>query len=283
MSSRKRRRGDSGSPGSDTEEDTCRLHDRGKVTKIKSVSYGTGSANFNVTGDVHNVHWHVTFEDEKGDVGKVETVIRQQRMMKAQERANKPTQSPPSEEEVAQRRQAEEQKRQAEVAERLEQRRQTHIDQTGEDISTADFKRMEEHDTQERRQSGRSSTDAKGQTRIHAYFRPKSGAGAVASHQSEVNTSAERLDEVQVPRDSEERGDPALTSVTPTDEQSRMPAKIYLRLAFLRKDGIDKMNATPADAEIRKTQMIGPVSVEELVGETAAPRRQLQQAFQSKI
>jgi hypothetical protein len=52
-----------------------------------------------------------------------------------------------------------------------------------------------------------------------------------------------------------------------THAQSPVTQDMYLRLAFLRKQEIDTMKPTPAKREIRKTKMIGPVSVEGLVGD----------------
>ena len=141
---------------------------------------------------------NVTIVNDKGHAQKLESVRRQQRRQKARE---KKEQERESAERAEERRQAEAQKHQAdasEAAERLEQRRRTYIEQNGEDISTAEFKRVEEHEKQRRRQSGRSSIDATGQARIHAYFRPKSGGDAAESHQSEVNTIPERLNEVLI-------------------------------------------------------------------------------------
>jgi len=205
----------------------------------------------------------------KGVTKSYDSVSRKERRRKARERNRKNNEEPEPPKQAAARLEKEEQKRQTEAAERLEKRRRTHSQNTGEEISTDDFKRLEENGKQQRRQSGRSSTDANGQTRMDAFFPRKMGGGAASSSHSEVNTIAERLPETLLQRDSDERGEPALASVTLTDEQTRVPEKMYLRLAFLRKHEIDIMKPSPARTAIRETDMIGPVSVEGSYGETA--------------
>ena len=134
-----------------------------------------------------------------------------ERRKKARERNRKNNEEPEPPEQAAARLE-EEQKRQTETVERLEKRRRTHSQNTGEEISTDDFKRLEENGKQQRRQSGRSSTDANGQTRMDAFFPRKMGGGAAPSSHSEVNTIAERLPETLLQRDSDERGEPALSA-----------------------------------------------------------------------
>ena len=154
----------------------------------------------------------MTIVNDKGKAHKLNSVRRRQRRKKAREKEKERERE--SAERAEERRQAEEQKHQAEAAERLEQRRRTYVEYNGEDISTAEFKCVEEDEIQQRRQNGRSSIDANGQASIHAYFRPKSIGDDVESHQSEVNTTPGRLNEVSMRPDSEERGAPSSEHVS---------------------------------------------------------------------
>jgi hypothetical protein len=193
MSSRKRRHGDFSSSGSDTDDERSKVDKRRKATKIKGVNFTRAGPQINLgRAHVTTFNLNVTIVNDKGNAQKLDSVRRQQRRQKAREKREQECESA---EKAEERRQAEEQRRQAEAAERLEQRRRRYVEYNGEDISTAEFKRVEEHEIQRRRQSGRSSIDASGQARIHAYFRPRSIGDDVESHQSEVHTIAERLNE----------------------------------------------------------------------------------------
>jgi hypothetical protein len=262
MSSRKRCHGDSGPSGADTDDGNCNpprwwedVDENGDP--VIFVEY--------------RPNLDVLVQQPNGVLIKAQSLARKERRRKQRERERRRNEEPEPPEKAAVRLKAEEQKRQADAAKRLEVRRQAYIEQTGEDICIEEFKRVEENEKQQRRQSGKSLVAANGQTRVDAFFRPKSGGG-VAPSQSNVDTVTERkiMPETLPQCGSEEGGEPAVASVTPTDDQGRVAEKMYLRLAFLRKDEIDKMKATPAGTAIRKTEMIGPVLVEGLDGETAA-------------
>ena len=54
------------------------------------------------------------------------------------------------------------------------------------------------------------------------------------------------------------KGEPVMPSVAPTDEQCHVPSettKMYLRLAFLNKQEIEKTKKTPSKLLIRKSSM----------------------------
>ena len=209
MSSRKWRHGDSDPSGGD-------MDDRNGNTSGEGVA-GGGSAQVGdvvVQGQVVFVgsHVKVMVGTAKGVTKSYDSVSRKERRKKARERNRKNNEEPEPPEQAAARLEEEEQKRQTEAAERLEKRRRTHSQNTGEEISTDDFKRLEENGKQQRRQSGRSSTDANGQTRMDAFFPRKMGGGAASSSHSEVNIIAERLPETLLQRDSEEMGEPALSA-----------------------------------------------------------------------
>ena len=191
MSSRKRRHGDSGPSGGDTDDGSRNTSDEG-VAGGSSAQVG----DVVVQGQVVFVgsHVKVMVGTAKGVTKSYDSVSRKERRRKARERNRKNNEEPEPPEQAAARLE-EEQKRQTEAAERLEKRRRTHSQNTGEEISTDDFKRLEENGKQQRRQSGRSSTDANGQTRMDAFFPRIMGGGAAPSSHSEVNTIAERLPE----------------------------------------------------------------------------------------
>ncbi len=209
MSSRKRRHGDSGPSGGDTDDGNRNTSDEG-VAGGSSAQVG----DVVVQGQVVFVgsHVKVMVGTAKGVTKSYDSVSRKERRKKARERNRKNNEEPEPPEQAAARLKEEEQKRQTEAAERLEKRRRTHSQNTGEEISTDDFKRLEENGKQQRRQSGRSSTDANGQTRMDAFFPRKMGGGAAPSSHLEVNIIAERLPETLLQRDSEERGEPALSA-----------------------------------------------------------------------
>ena len=268
MSSRKRRHGDSDPSGGDTDDGNRNTSGEGVAGGIytsvgmDATSLVLGLRNKVKLGDVYVQYF------QRGSKVLIQSAQRKNREDRKRERERKKNEEPEPPEQAAERLKVEEQKRKAEAAERLEVKRQAYIERTGNDISTEDFKLLEENGKQQMRQSGRSSTDANGQTRMDAFFPRRMGGGASPSSHS-VDTVAERLHETLLQGNCEEREEPALASVTPTDEQTRVPEKMYIRLAFLRKQDIDTMKRTPAAKEIRKTKTIGPVLVEGLDGDPA--------------
>jgi hypothetical protein len=276
MSSRKRSRGESLSSESDSEDGKRHRTDGGDGC-VTSVGFTPRQVNIHVTGPFSSSYVHCNVVENGQRRKKWASALRKQyrdknkqRQRRKEERRKR--QNPESAEKAEERRREEEQKRQAEAGERLEERRRAHVEQTGEEITAEDFKYMEETEREQRRDGGRLSADAQGQTRIFAYFPRKLGGDAVPSSQSEVNTLTGRLNEAQVSHGSEEGGEPIMPSVTPTDEQCPVPSentKMYLRLAFLKKQEIDKMKKTPSMLLIRKSSMIGPVTVERLAGESS--------------
>lgn len=125
-------------------------------------------------------------------------------------------------------------------------------------------------------QRGKAQLDANsGMAPISAYFLPKKEEGEEetnASSDSEVNTIAETFNQLLLARGSEERTEAILPSETQTEEHNNVAEKrlMYLRLAFLDKQKVDRMKKTPASAFIRKTELIGPVFIEEMIGESIA-------------
>jgi flagellar biosynthesis GTPase FlhF len=123
-----------------------------------------------------------------GGVGvKLETWGRNQRRQKKRERESS-NKEPVSAEKREERRKAAEEKQKKEAAERMEARRQKHNEDNGQNLSLDEFKSMEEEAKQQMRQSGRSSTGGTGQTRIHAFFQPKTGGDDAPPSQSAMST-----------------------------------------------------------------------------------------------
>ncbi len=265
MSSSKRHRADSSPPGSDVEVERRGASDRGKAARIKSVGIEEhGGVTIVVSGDPHVVQVNKVVVVKEGGVGiQLDSLHREQRRQKKRKRESG-SKGPVSDEKRDEERQAWRERQAAkkeeekEAAERMEAMWQKHNKDHGSNVSMDEFKK---------RQGGRSSTGGTGgQTRIDAFLQPKTGAGDAPPSQSAMSTvGLENL--VEAVLVMEEGVEHASTPVMPTHAQSPVNQDMHLRLAFLRKQKIDTLKPTPAKREIRKTKMIGPVSIVGLDGD----------------
>jgi hypothetical protein len=173
-------------------------------------------------------------------------------------RRSKPDPRRLDDDELKEKQQAADDKRQKEREQRTEAKRQRRQEQTGMDVSTEDIIAEEKREKQELRERGKASRDGMGQTRIKAFFKSQpqaeTGDGASASQSEEITTALAMMD-LSVSGDGGEHQ--VVAGVTPPLQ----PMKMFLRLAFLERAGIDKMKKTPAKEEIAKEGMIGPVLV----------------------
>ena len=209
-------------------------------------------------------------------VTKISTIEREARRKRAKERERKRKQHEPSMEKREKLQKKAAKKAQKRLEKRIQKRRRKYVTQTGNDISLDEFKNLEKIEKEQMVQRGKEQLEANsGMAPISAYFLPidKEGeqANMAASNESEINTAAELLHRVMI-QDSEERTEAILPFESLSEEHNNMAEKesMYLRLAFLDRDKVDEMKHTPATDFIRKTELIGPVLIEKVVGQNIA-------------
>ena len=202
-------------------------------------------------------------------VSKSSTVEREDRRNRAKERARKKRkyESAKGQEKLQKMAMKKAQKR-------IEKRRRKYVRQTGNDVSLDEFKGLEKTEKEQMAQRGKQQVDPSSRMApISAYFLPREEEeeNMDASSESEVDTVFRMFNQL-LPGDCEERTESILPSETHSEEHNNSTEKrlMYLRLAYLDRRKVNKMKKTPAADFIRKTELIGPVFVKGMIGQSIA-------------
>ena len=204
-------------------------------------------------------------------VSKSSTVEREDRRKRAKERARKKRKY-----ESAKGQEKLQKKALKKAQKRIEKRRRKYVRQTGNDISLDEFKGLEKTEKEQMAERGKQQVDpTSGMAPISAYFLPREieveEEKTAGASERDVDAVVSMFSEL-LQYDCGERTEDIFPSETQSEEYNNGAEKrlMYLRLAFLDNRKVNKMKKTPAADFIRKTELIGPVFIEGMAGQSIA-------------